>query len=57
MSTSFSTTIAGKTYTGNVSESDGEYVASDPSLQGATASGSSTTDAENNLTVRIDELV
>ncbi len=55
--TSFSTTIAGKQYSGIVSESNGEYVASDPSLSGATASGSSAIAAENNLTIRIDELV
>ena len=28
--TSFSTTVKGKVYTGSVSYSDGEYVASDP---------------------------
>ena len=36
---------------------NGSYVASVPSVSGATATGSSMIDAENNLTVRIDELV
>jgi len=33
------------------------YVASVPALSGATASGSSLVAAENNLTIRVDELV
>jgi predicted RNase H-like HicB family nuclease len=40
-----------------VQESDGEYVASVPSLSGATASGSSVAAAENSLSVRINEIV
>ncbi len=55
--TSFSTTVDGKQYSGSVSESDGEYVASDPTLSGATATGSSEIAAENNLAIRINELV
>jgi predicted RNase H-like HicB family nuclease len=55
--TGFSTTVAGTQYSGSVEEFDGEYVASVSSLSGATASGSSLIEAENNLTVRIDELV
>jgi hypothetical protein len=55
--TSFSTTVNGKSYSGSVSYSDGEYVASDPDLAGASATGSSEIAAENNLATRIDELV
>jgi predicted RNase H-like HicB family nuclease len=54
---SYSTTVAGKQYSGSVQESDGEYTASVSTLAGATASGSSIQAAENNLTTRIDEIV
>jgi predicted RNase H-like HicB family nuclease len=57
MVTSYSTTVGGTQYSGGVEESGGDYVASVPGLSGATASGSSLVAAENNLTVRIDELV
>ncbi len=53
----FSTTIAGKTYTADVTYSGGEYVADDPNLSGAVASGGSIVAAENNLTTRIDAIV
>jgi hypothetical protein len=55
--TAFSTTVNGKNYSGSVSYSNGEYVASDPGLSGAEATGSSELAAENNLSTRIDELV
>ena len=55
--TTFSTIVNGKSYSGSVSYSDGEYVASDPGLAGAEAIGSSELAAENNLATRIDELV
>jgi hypothetical protein len=55
--TGFSTTVAGTQYSGSVAESGGKYVASVASLSGASASGSSLISAENNLTIRIDELV
>jgi hypothetical protein len=55
--TGYSTTVGGKQYSGSVEDSGGEYTASVPSLSGATATGSSLTAAENNLTLRIDELV
>ena len=54
MATSFSTTVAGKQYSGSVEHSNGEYTASVSGV--ASASGSSKTSAENNLTQRIDEL-
>ncbi|MGA7341398.1 MAG: hypothetical protein WBE72_08755 [Terracidiphilus sp.] len=53
----FSTTIAGKTYVADVTYTRGEYVASDPNLSGAVATGSTVVGAENNLTARIDVLV
>ena len=55
--TSFSTTVAGKHYSGSVQDTNGEYVATAAGLAGASASGSSLSSAENNLTTRIDELV
>jgi hypothetical protein len=55
--TSYSTTVAGKQYSGSVQESNGEYTASVSGLAGASASGSSITAAENNLTTRINEIV
>ena len=53
----FTTTIDGKTYPGDVTYSGGEYIASDPNLSGAVATGGSETAAENNLATRIDALV
>jgi len=55
--TAYTTTIAGKQYSGSVVASDGEYTASVPNLPGATATGASAQAAENNLDTRIDELV
>ena len=52
----YTTTVAGKSYSGSVVESDGEYEASVPNLPGASASGSSVESAENNLAVVIDAL-
>jgi hypothetical protein len=53
----FSTRIAGKSYIGDVTYSGGEYMAHDPSLSGAVATGTSLVSAENNLSARIDALV
>jgi predicted RNase H-like HicB family nuclease len=53
----YSTTIAGKQYSGSVEESGGQYTASVASVSGASATGSSLSAAENNLSNRIDELV
>ena len=53
----YSTRIAGKTYAGDITYSNGEYVADDLNLPGAVATGNSVISAENNLTARIDELV
>jgi hypothetical protein len=54
---SYSTTVGGTQYAASVEKQDGSYVASVPNVSGATATGASLIDAENNLTVRIDELV
>lgn len=53
----YSTTIAGTQYAGSVEEENGSYVASVPNVSGATATGATMLEAENNLTIRIDELV
>jgi hypothetical protein len=53
----FSTTIAGIAYNADVTYSAGEYIAADPGLSGAVATGNSLVTAEDNLTTRIDALV
>jgi len=53
----YSTTVAGKQYSGSVEQSGSTYTASVSGLTGATASGSTLTAAENALNIRIDELV
>lgn len=53
----FSTTVAGKTYSADVTYSNSEYLAHDANLIGADATGASMTTAENNLINRIDEMV
>ena len=52
----YSTTVAGKSYSGDVEESGGEYEASVANMPGASASGSSIQSAENNLEIKIDTL-
>jgi hypothetical protein len=47
----FSTTIDRKSYSADVTYSNGEYVASDSNLAGADATGASLQSAENNLTI------
>jgi len=54
---SYSVTLGGKQYSGSVEESGGVYTASVGNLPGASASGSSAQAAEDNLTMRINELV
>jgi hypothetical protein len=53
----FTTTVAGKTYDAGVTYSGSEYIAVDPSVNGAMATGESVTSAESNLSTRIDALV
>ncbi len=53
----YSTKVNGTQYSGIVDESGAEYIASVPSLFGATATGASVGVAEINLGFRIDELV
>ena len=57
LSAVYSDTVGGKSYSGSVAESNGEYVASVPNLPGASANGSSVQSAENNLNTVIDALV
>lgn len=57
MAAAYSTSVGGKTYSGSVSETGGVYEVSVPNMPGAHASGSSIQAAENNLNMRIDELV
>jgi hypothetical protein len=57
ISSSYSTTVGGKSYSGSISQSNGTYTVSVPNLPGASVSGSSLQAAENALTVRIDTLV
>lgn len=56
MVAAYSTHVAGKGYAGSVSENNGIYYVSVPNLPGAHATGTSIQSAENNLTLRIDEL-
>jgi hypothetical protein len=56
VATAYSTTVGGKSYAGSVSEVDGSYQASVPSVPGAVATGSSLQMAETNLDSVIDIL-
>jgi len=53
----YTTTVGGTQYSGSVEEENGSYTASVPNVSGATATGATLMEAENNLTIRIDELV
>ena len=53
----YSTTVGGKSFSGSVEESEGEYEASVAGMPGVSASGSSIQSAENNLDIKIDTLV
>jgi hypothetical protein len=53
----YSTTVAGKSYSGSINQSGGQYVISIPNVPGATASASTVRAAENALTLKIDILV
>jgi predicted RNase H-like HicB family nuclease len=57
MEGAYFTSVGGKSYSGSVSEINGVYDVSVPNVPGAHASGSSIQSAENNLNIRIDELV
>ena len=56
VSQTYSTTVAGKSYSASIQESNGEYVISVPNLPGATATASSAQAAENALNIKIDVL-
>ena len=53
----YSTTVGGKQYAASILETGGEYTASIANVPGATATGTTEQAAENNLNIRIDELV
>jgi hypothetical protein len=53
----YSTSVGGKSYSGSVEQSNGQYVISIPNLPGASASASTAQAAENALTLKIDILV
>jgi hypothetical protein len=53
----FSTKVAGKTHVAGVTYSGGQYVAQDPHLSGAEATGEAVFSTEGNLMHRIDVLV
>ena len=53
----YSTTVSGKSYSGSIEQSDGQYTISIPNVPGATASASTAQAAENALTLKIDILV
>jgi len=56
VTSSYSTTVAGKSFAGSIEESWGTFVASVPDPPGASASGSSVQAAENNLNVILNAL-
>jgi predicted RNase H-like HicB family nuclease len=56
LAASYSTTVAGKSYSGSVEESEGTYVASVPMPPGVSASGSTIQSAEENLNTILDTL-
>jgi hypothetical protein len=53
----FSATVGGKNFGADVVYADGQYLASDPNVAGAQATGQSVNEAENALTSRLDCLI
>ena len=53
----FSATVGGKNFGADVVFTDGQYLASDPNVPGAEATGQSVNEAENALTSRLDCLI
>jgi hypothetical protein len=56
-SSTYSTSVAGKSYSANISQANGTYTLSVPNLPGASVSGSSLSVAESALSIKIDILV
>jgi hypothetical protein len=56
-SSTYSTSVAGKSYSANISQANGTYTLSVPNLPGASVSGSSLSVAESALSIKIDTLV
>jgi hypothetical protein len=57
VSSTYSTSAGGKSYSANISQSNGTYTLSVSNLPGASVSGSSLNAAESALSVKIDTLV
>jgi hypothetical protein len=57
LDSTYSTTVGGKSYSANVSETNGTYTLAVPGLPGASVSGTSLSSAEAALGVKIDTLV
>jgi predicted RNase H-like HicB family nuclease len=55
-SSTYSTSVGGKSYLASISQANGAYTLSVPNLPGASVSGSSLREAETALSVRIDAL-
>jgi hypothetical protein len=55
-SSTYSTSVAGKSYSANISQANGTYTLSVPNLPGASVSGSSLSLAESALNIKIDTL-
>jgi hypothetical protein len=56
-SSTYSTSVDGKSYAANISQANGTYTLSVPNLPGASVSGSSLSLAESALSIKIDTLV
>jgi hypothetical protein len=56
-SSTYSTSAGGKSYSANISQSNGTYTLSVPNLPGASVSGASLNAAESALSVKVDSLV
>jgi predicted RNase H-like HicB family nuclease len=56
-SSTYSTSVGGKSYSANISQANGTYTLSIPNVPGASVSGSSLSEAEIALSVKIDTLV
>jgi len=52
----YSTSVGGKSYSGSISQSNGQYEISVPNLPGASVTASSLQAAENALNIKIDIL-
>ena len=56
-SSTYSTSVGGKSYSANISQTNGTYTLAVPNLPGASVSGSSLSEAEIALSIKINTLV